>query len=197
METAELLFLHVFRYFGIPEDIVSDRRPQFVSRVWRTFFYLLGVTVSLSSGYHPQWNGQMERKIQKIRHFLRTFCHSHQNSRSQLLGWTEYAENSLWKQATGHTQFQCYLDTSHHCSHGPGNSRTFHLSITGSGRARSSSSSEDSATAKDPGRWSTGQHSQIPTWAVALALYAGYPDALALQEVKSQIHWSLSHSLSN
>ncbi len=56
METAELLFQHIFRYFGIPEDIVSDRRPQFVSRVWRTFFYLLGVTVSLSSGYHSQWS---------------------------------------------------------------------------------------------------------------------------------------------
>uniref|UniRef100_A0A4W5L7V2 Gypsy retrotransposon integrase-like protein 1 n=1 Tax=Hucho hucho TaxID=62062 RepID=A0A4W5L7V2_9TELE len=27
MSTAELLFTHVFRYFGIPEDIVSDRGP--------------------------------------------------------------------------------------------------------------------------------------------------------------------------
>jgi hypothetical protein len=57
METAELMFNHVFRYFGIPEDIVSDRGPQFVSRVWRAFFKLLGVTISLSSGYHPQTNG--------------------------------------------------------------------------------------------------------------------------------------------
>ncbi len=73
METAELMFNHVFRYFGIPEDIVSDRGPQFISRVWKSFFKLLGVTVSLSSGYHPQTNGQTERKIQEIEHFLRTF----------------------------------------------------------------------------------------------------------------------------
>ncbi|KAK3563945.1 hypothetical protein QTP86_006273 [Hemibagrus guttatus] len=66
METAELMFNHIFRYFGIPEDIVSNRGPQFISRVWKAFFSHLGVAVSLSSGYHPQTNGQMERKIQEI-----------------------------------------------------------------------------------------------------------------------------------
>ncbi len=34
MQTAEALFSHVFRNFGIPEDIVSNRGPQFISRVW-------------------------------------------------------------------------------------------------------------------------------------------------------------------
>ncbi|KAK3505767.1 hypothetical protein QTP70_020016, partial [Hemibagrus guttatus] len=89
LETAELLFNHVFRYFGIPEDIVSDRGPQFISRVWRAFLTRLGVAISLSSGYHPQTNGQTERKIQEISRYLRTFCHSHQNSWSQYLGPTE------------------------------------------------------------------------------------------------------------
>ncbi len=58
LETAEALFHQVFRNFGLPEDIVSDRGPQFISRVWKSFFKLLGVTISLSSGYHPQTNGQ-------------------------------------------------------------------------------------------------------------------------------------------
>ncbi len=66
METAEVLFNHVFRNFGIPEDIVSDELRTSISRVWRSFFSLLAVTVSLSAGYHPQSNGQMERKIQEI-----------------------------------------------------------------------------------------------------------------------------------
>lgn len=39
---------------GIPEDIVSDRGPQFNSRVWREFCSTLGAKVSLSSGCHPQ-----------------------------------------------------------------------------------------------------------------------------------------------
>ncbi|KAK3575529.1 hypothetical protein QTP86_029273 [Hemibagrus guttatus] len=109
MEAAELLFNRVFRYFGIPEDIVSDRGPQFVSRVWRAFFTRLGVAVNLSSGYHPQTNGQTERKIQEISRYLRTFCHGHQDSWSQYLGWAEYAQNSLRQPSTGLTPFQCVL----------------------------------------------------------------------------------------
>ncbi|KAL0172165.1 hypothetical protein M9458_032476, partial [Cirrhinus mrigala] len=109
LETAEILFNHVFRYYGIPEDIVSDRGPQFISRVWRSFFRLLGVTISLSSGYHPQTNGQTERKIQEVGRFLRTFCHGHQDSWNQFLGWAEYAQNSLRQPTTGLTPFQCVL----------------------------------------------------------------------------------------
>ncbi|KAL0177344.1 hypothetical protein M9458_026238, partial [Cirrhinus mrigala] len=109
LETAETLFNHVFRYYGIPEDIVSDRGPQFISRVWRSFFRLLGVTISLFSGYHPQTNGQTERKIQEVGRFLRTFCHGHQDSWNQFLGWAEYAQNSLRQPTTGLTPFQCVL----------------------------------------------------------------------------------------
>lgn len=53
META-MSFNHFFQNYGLPEDTVSDRGPQFVSRVWKTFLNLLGVTVSLSLGYHPR-----------------------------------------------------------------------------------------------------------------------------------------------
>ncbi|KAK3506401.1 hypothetical protein QTP70_016614, partial [Hemibagrus guttatus] len=83
--------------------------PQFTSRVWRAFCKRLGVTVSLSSGYHPQTNGQTERKIQEVGRFLRTFCHSHQESWNQFLGWAEYAQNSLRQSTTGLTPFQCVL----------------------------------------------------------------------------------------
>lgn len=38
METAEALFQQVFRNYNLPEDVVSDRGPQFISRVWRALF---------------------------------------------------------------------------------------------------------------------------------------------------------------
>ncbi len=53
LETAELLCNQVFRYYGLPDDIVSDRGPQFTSRVWSAFFKSLNVNISLTSGYHP------------------------------------------------------------------------------------------------------------------------------------------------
>ncbi|KAK3553547.1 hypothetical protein QTP70_004572 [Hemibagrus guttatus] len=66
METAQSLFHHVFRVYGIPEDIVSDRGTQFTSQVWKAFCKQLDINVSLTSGYHSQSNGQVERLNQEI-----------------------------------------------------------------------------------------------------------------------------------
>ncbi|KAL0199234.1 hypothetical protein M9458_007774, partial [Cirrhinus mrigala] len=109
METAELLCNWVFRLYGLPEDIVSDRGPQFSSRLWSSFFSLLGVNVSLTSGYHPQANGQVERLNQELTRFLRTYCHNQQDTWSRYLFWAEYAQNSLRKPSTQLTPFQCIL----------------------------------------------------------------------------------------
>ncbi|KAI2660981.1 Transposon Tf2-8 polyprotein [Labeo rohita] len=109
MEAAEHLFNHVFRQFGLPEEIVSDRGPQFISHVWKAFFKLLGVSVNLSSGYHPQTNGQTERKIQELGRYLRAYCQEDQHSWSRFLPWAEYAQNSLRQDSTGLTPFQCVL----------------------------------------------------------------------------------------
>lgn len=108
-ETAEHLFQSVFRHFGLPEEIVSDRGPQFISHVWKAFFKLLGISVNLSSGYHPQTNGQTERKIQELGRYLRSYCSDDQHSWSRFLPWAEYAQNSLRQETTGLTPFQCVL----------------------------------------------------------------------------------------
>ncbi|KAG1925560.1 retrotransposable element [Pimephales promelas] len=108
-ETAELMCNFVFRFYGLPEDIVSDRGPQFTSRVWSAFFQQLNINVSLTSGYHPQSNGQTERLNQEITRFLRSYCHQNQADWSRFLMWAEYAQNSLQKPSTGLTPFQCVM----------------------------------------------------------------------------------------
>lgn len=104
---AERLFQEVFQNYGLPEDIVLDRGPQFVSQVWRNFMKLLGVTVSLSSGYHPQLNWQPERKIQSLPEDVLPF--KPKQLESFFFPWAEYAQNSLRQAATGMTPFQCIL----------------------------------------------------------------------------------------
>ncbi|KAK3563236.1 hypothetical protein QTP86_018284 [Hemibagrus guttatus] len=79
MQTVEAMFQHVFWNFGLPEDIVSDRGSQFTSRVWRSLCELLGISISLNSGYHPQSNGQTERLNQEIGRFLRSYCSREQH----------------------------------------------------------------------------------------------------------------------
>lgn len=106
-ETAELVLRHVFRLHGLPTDVVSDRGPQFTSVFWREFCSLLGATVSLSSGFHPQSNGQTERKNQDLETMLRCMVSKNPSIWSQELLWVEYAHNTLTTSATGPSPFQC------------------------------------------------------------------------------------------
>ena len=108
-ETAGLLTNHVFRLHGIPVDIVSDRGPQFISQVWKSFCQALGATVSLSSGFHPQTNGQSERANQDLESAIRCVAAINPSSWNSQLCWIEYAHNSLSSAATGVSPFEASL----------------------------------------------------------------------------------------
>ncbi|KAL0154206.1 hypothetical protein M9458_050460, partial [Cirrhinus mrigala] len=107
--TAELILEHVVRLHGFPQDIVSDRGPQFTAKFWQAFCRLVGTTSSLSSGFHPQTNGQTERANQQLERFLRCFASEHQRSWASYLVWAELSNNLHTSTATGLSPFEvCY-----------------------------------------------------------------------------------------
>lgn len=106
-ETAQVVLEHVFRIHGLPKDVVSDRGPQFSSAFWKEFCHLLGATVSLTSGFHPQSNGQSERANQELEKALRCMTSRNPHSWSKQLTWVEYAHNALTCSAIGMSPFQC------------------------------------------------------------------------------------------
>lgn len=109
LQTTKLLVNHVFRLHGIPLEIVSERGPQFTSHVWKAFCTALGAKDSLSSGYHPQSNGQTERLNQELEsnlHCLTTYIPVTWSSHQP---WIEYAHNTLISSATGLSPFEVSL----------------------------------------------------------------------------------------
>ncbi len=109
METAQVVVDHIFRIHGLPVDVVSDRGPQFVSRFWKEFCRQIGASTSLSSGFHPQTNGQSERANQDLERTLRCLASHSPSSWSQQLPWVEYSHNSLPVASTGMSPFQCSM----------------------------------------------------------------------------------------
>lgn len=48
---------NIYILHGLPTSIVTDRDKIFTSHFWQHLFNALGVTLCLSTAYHPQTNG--------------------------------------------------------------------------------------------------------------------------------------------
>ena len=59
-----------FARFGLPEQLVSDNGPQFVSEEFESFLHRNGVKHIRSSPYHPASNGAAERLVQTVKQAL-------------------------------------------------------------------------------------------------------------------------------
>ena len=57
--------------YVIPLSIILDRGAQFTSRFSRSIQKGLDIKVKLSTGFHPQTDGQAERTIQTLEDMLR------------------------------------------------------------------------------------------------------------------------------
>ena len=108
-DTARLMVQHVFKIHGLPVEVVSDRGPQFTSSFWKAFCNLIGASVCLSSGFHPQSNGQTERANQQVETVPRCVAYQNPTSWSQQLPWVEYAINSHITSSTGRSPCECSL----------------------------------------------------------------------------------------
>ena len=56
-KTIDALLDTVYKQFGLPNSIISDRGPQFVAMVFTELGKLLGIMLKKSTAYHPQTDG--------------------------------------------------------------------------------------------------------------------------------------------
>jgi chromodomain-containing protein len=102
---AQLFVVHVYRWKGAPETIVSDRGGQFISDFWNEFCRILGVKLKLSTSNHPQTDGQTEIWNQYMAQRLRPFVNYYQDNWSELLPMVDFAGAMLPQDSIGLSPF--------------------------------------------------------------------------------------------
>ncbi|SJL07261.1 uncharacterized protein ARMOST_10604 [Armillaria ostoyae] len=102
---ARILRDHVYARHGMPQVVISDRGPQFVSAFMKELYRMLDITQNASTAFHPQTDGQTERVNQEVEKYLRIFINYHQNDWTDWLPLAEFAHNNRAHSATGKSPF--------------------------------------------------------------------------------------------
>ena len=103
---AEVIINVVVRHHGLPNSIVTDRGPFFTSKFWSLLCYFFDIKRKLSTAFHTQTDGKIERQNNTIETYLRAFVNFKQNDWAQLLLMTELAYNNAKNASTGHILFE-------------------------------------------------------------------------------------------
>ena len=106
--TARLFLDSVVKLHGMPERIISDRDPRFTAHFWKAFWSGLGTTLSMSTAYHPQTDGQTENANRTLEIMLRSVINFEQDDWEAHLAAAELAVNNARNETTGLSPFYMF-----------------------------------------------------------------------------------------
>ena len=109
---AQLFLKHVWHHHGLPEEVIIDHSPTFVSNFSCELAALLRVKLTPSTSCHPQTDGQMEHMNQEIEAYLHVFVSHQQDNWADWLPLAEFAYNNKIHAVTCQTPFE--LNASQH-----------------------------------------------------------------------------------
>jgi len=70
---VDIYMMEVARLHGMPNTIVSERDPKFVSNFWKGLFKLFRTNLNFNTTYHPESNGKTKSVNQVIEDMLRMY----------------------------------------------------------------------------------------------------------------------------
>ena len=111
-DIAQLLIENVYRRFGLPDSIISDRDPRFASRVFQEFLRLLGVKSKMTTAFHPQADGSTERYNQEIEAYISIYCANNPRTWSMKTAIMEFTHNDRRHADRKKTPFELIMGLS-------------------------------------------------------------------------------------
>ena len=104
-EIMRLIMDNIYKYHGLPDNIISNHGIHFTSKFWQLLFKILKVKIKLSSAYHPQLDGQIGRVNQVLKQYLCCTINYHKDDWAELLPLAEFAYNTTIEESTQQTPF--------------------------------------------------------------------------------------------
>ncbi|GAA5881421.1 hypothetical protein JCM8547_003221 [Rhodosporidiobolus lusitaniae] len=105
-DVATVIYEHVYKRFGSPVALVSDRDPKFTSDFWRALNKKVGISLKMSSSAHPETDGRSEVTNKSVGTVLRILCADSPSTWASKLPTVEFALNSAPASATGLCPFE-------------------------------------------------------------------------------------------
>jgi hypothetical protein len=103
---AKAFMDNIIKLHGLPKSIVSDPDRIFTSKFWQELFQLQDTKLKLSSGYHPQTDGQIEVVNRCLETYLRCFVSAQPKQWVQWLSWEKYWYNTTYHTSTKMKPFE-------------------------------------------------------------------------------------------
>ncbi|GKD69912.1 reverse transcriptase [Tanacetum coccineum] len=105
-QIARVFLDTVYKLHGLPQTITSDRDKVFISHFWKELFKKLGVTLQLSTSYHPKTDGQSEIVNKCLECYLRCMTSEQPKKWVNWLALTEFWYNTNYHTTINTTPFE-------------------------------------------------------------------------------------------
>ena len=99
---------HVWSCTELPQQVISDWGPHFVSQVMQEVWSKLGVKSTMSTAFHPQMDSKMEHVNQELEQYLWVFRNFQQDNWAEFIPFMEFAHNARQHSATGRSPFKIW-----------------------------------------------------------------------------------------
>ena len=97
---ADLFVYHVGKLHGLLRSIISDCSTQFVNDFWKFLYKRLGISIRLSTTWHPKTDGQTKRLNGVMKQYLKAYVNFLQDDWPDWLPLAEFTGNNTKSETT-------------------------------------------------------------------------------------------------
>ena len=95
-----------FTRYGLPKTVQSDQGTNFTSKLFKQVLKRLGVQHNMSSAYHPESQGALERFHQTLKSMLKTYCLENEKDWDKGVPLVLFAAREAVQESLGFSPFE-------------------------------------------------------------------------------------------